>query len=135
MLDNDFVKEGTVSNEDQGVGNDNNDDDDNHVVFPADSSMVVNKTACVTNCVLENLLKTLVEWSTDEMLHCDYLLKLNEFYNLPENALNYLSQKLLLGLKLMTLIWSMGQAMLDKLDAVHTDVARHVGALKSNDCN
>lgn len=60
-------------------------------------------------------------------------MKLEEFCDFPENAVDCLSWKLSLGFEFMALIWSMHHAMSEKLDAVHDDVAQHAGAPKSAD--
>lgn len=52
--------------------NDDEDDDNNHLEFAVDGSIVISKTACMENCILENLLKlrtnvvkTVVEWCSE----------------------------------------------------------------------
>lgn len=75
--------------------------------------------------------KIVVEWGTNTGLHCEYLSKLGEFYNLPKDAIDCLSCKLSIGLELMALIMKMHHSVLDKLDSVHDNVAWHVGALNS----
>lgn len=79
-----------------------------------------------------NSVKTLIEWSNKEPIHLEYLSKLNEFYNLPENAVNYTREKLSVGLEFMALIWKIWYALFDKLYLVYDDVAMHIGALSPN---
>lgn len=70
-----------------GASSGNDNDDDNCVTFAANGSIVVSQTACIANCMSENLLKLrtdmvkmVVEWCMDARVHCDYLAKLNELY-------------------------------------------------------
>lgn len=118
------------------AGSDNENDDNNCIEFVADGSIVVSKMALIVNHVSENLLKlytnvvkTVVEWCIDTGLYHDHLSKLEEFYDLPEDAMDYSSQKLSIGLELIVLIQTMHQSVSDKLDSMHDDVAWHVGAL------
>lgn len=76
LSDNDF---------NNGSG-DEEDDDDNAIDFAADGSTVVSEQAHVVNQISKNLLKlwnnvvkTLVNWSTEEPIHKEYLSKLDEF--------------------------------------------------------
>lgn len=106
----------------------------------ANGSIVVSKIAWVANRVFENLLKlwmgaikTFIEWSINDTIHKDCLSKPKAFYDLPENAADYLSWKLATSVKLMTLIQKMQWAMLEKLGFVKDDNAHHIGALNPDD--
>lgn len=77
------------------------------------------------------MVKSVMEWYSNTNLHHNFLSKLEDFYDLPKDAMDHSSQKLSIGFELIALIWKMPQSVSNKFDSAYDDVTWHVGALGS----
>lgn len=114
--------------------------ENNGTIVVADIGMVFGPVENIADRVNTDILKLktdvvkwFLDWSDLEGIHEAYSDKVDIFVGLSNDATDSDKQQLSIGLELMSLIREIRRGVSTKLDAVHDDLARHIGVMRSKD--